>query len=1221
MARLQDLPPEILIDIAELIQHSPHSSVSPTSSYCDQSQPTPPTPSTTSLWACSSLCRILRAVFRPYAWARVNIPHNQNGGGRVQLSPDQTFLRSLSKFHALVVAYPEIGGYVRELGVYLPTGGGSESTGSSSSGSGGFGAAGFLRWGSTSSSSEAEDQGSLEHEESASEGNGEWQDIFPSLVKRLTRVRKVKVVSSQCHSSGPPPTPPPRSPGFRVDWDILSPSLRTGFETLFALETLSEVELMGVVVPPRMLFGLPPSPHPHPGGNSGSGGSSSSTTAIGTSRRNSTGSKTKLLRNLRNLVLVAHCPMSPKRLEQIDGMGSSSFGTPGFAFASSTSSSSSSLSSSATPPSSSPPNAYSRVRNTYPVNTIYPSMDTDTPGPDSDSETTLSPTIRSLTLGYCDSTFLRYITRYYPGAFASLTRLTLNVIERDLPFCQFFLDQGLTSGGSTPSSSPPTPSSFSTTSFSSTHGYSGVDTTTPTRYCPLEEFDLTIRCNTASSFFGHIFDIHSLDFSRCCALPDSLGSDSDGEYDTGRHRVGGLKKLTLRYLLLSQVTEVNASNFSTGDVSFNIQQNNNIKNYFRADSGKDPLELLLQRTTKETTHESVTYSYAPTCHPSTRGIIKTDIMDFIHDSGKPKYLRLVEECLAGNILAGSFFFGRDFGRDNADGFVATIAHQLCNVVPGFREAILKKISFDPSIFDKSLFVQAQRLIFYSLQGVTDASSWKPRVIIVDGLDECRDLGQRSQVISLLRTLTQHPIFPFCVIVSSRPEFDIYTAFAEKPLLSLTRKFLLHNYDSDEDLMTYLVEEFARIRRTHPAWRILNKNWPTKQALETLVRTASGQFIFVSTVIRYVESHFEIPDLLLDQVLKFVSAHEASQSITKNPFAELDTLYTEILQLQVPPTLAKHTRLILHAIPEIWRIVETNSLLTMSGDLKLGPSPGMLDAFFGSTLTELVLPRLYALLHVPNNSTGGLNTEYIHFYHKSMEDYLKTPHRSGDLFQSEADTVARFVTASFRNLERWSLSLGSPSEDKAATFSALYLCIRFGWNTLPPHDDGRTPRPEPSTEVELAKVLNFDPTILLGWIFLFGRFLWPNPNDMLTHMKPQSSPLEGIRDHWLDPIAEGVKLLHTCERSRLRKWRKKCSLCKTLRLCCRNSRSVFSFLKENWYLEKREKMAKFEDLDKIIFSGSSLRKELDVLTIFSTWLHGLQLPHQVNKISQRSVMEV
>ncbi|RXW16895.1 hypothetical protein EST38_g8949 [Candolleomyces aberdarensis] len=266
----------------------------------------------------------------------------------------------------------------------------------------------------------------------------------------------------------------------------------------------------------------------------------------------------------------------------------------------------------------------------------------------------------------------------------------------------------------------------------------------------------------------------------------------------------------------------NASQFSTGDFNTN--------NYFSADSADSAraLELLLKHTTKEATHESKTYSYAPTCHPSTRKIIKVDIIDFIKESrktllglawlsgpagaGKSCIQRsIVEECLAEDVFAGSFFFRSDFGRDNADGFVATIAHQLCNGAPHFREALLKKISFDPSIFKKSLIVRVHHLIHSPLEDVYESQEWTdPKVIIVDGLDECRDSAQRLQVIHLLRILTQHPTFPFCVIVSSRPEFDILAAFAGEPYWSITRKFFLYNYDSNEDLMAYLVEEFTHI---------------------------------------------------------------------------------------------------------------------------------------------------------------------------------------------------------------------------------------------------------------------------------------------------------------------------------------------------------------------------------------------------------------------------
>ncbi|KAJ2918199.1 hypothetical protein MD484_g2238, partial [Candolleomyces efflorescens] len=645
----------------------------------------------------------------------------------------------------------------------------------------------------------------------------------------------------------------------------------------------------------------------------------------------------------------------------------------------------------------------------------------------------------------------------------------------------------------------------------------------------------------------------------------------------------------------------NASHFSTGDVNVNIH-NNSIQNYW-SDGTSDALELLLKHTTPEATHESVTYSYGPTCHPSTRKIIKNDIMDFINTAEKP-CLKLallsgpagagksciqrtiVEECLAQDIPTFSFFFGRDFGRDNADG------------------AVLDKISFDPSIFEKSLIRQIHNLVLDPLTDICDLRFWTRRkVIIVDGLDECKDSAQRLQVIQVLRTMTIYFAESFRVILSSRPEFDILTAFAERPLASITRKFLLHNYDSDEDIMAYLVEEFARIRRTHPARRRFRRNWPTQDILATLVKMATQQFIFVSTVIRYIEDRFGFPDLLLEQVLTAVSVREPPPNVLTNPFAELDALYTEILHSH--SIERSHLRLILHAIPEFWRIVETNSLLVESGEagvnsgLDLGPTPWMLDSFFGFTsgTTDIVLSQFHALIH-----TSGK----ICFYHKSMEDYLRTSERSGDFFQSEGETAAQFLLASVKNLQRWSHTPQSPTVDEGAAFAALYICVRFSWKCAANEFNLFNP-PKSLTDVELSEILGFDLSILLGWILLYGRRLWPNPNDMLKHMKPQDAPLEGLKDHWLDPIAEGVKMFHTCERSRLRKWKNKCPpLCKIVRVCCGNSRSVFSFLEEHWYLDKREKIGKLEDFDRVIFSGSSTRRKL---------------PFQVDQFSRGSFVDV
>ncbi|KAJ2918161.1 hypothetical protein MD484_g2229, partial [Candolleomyces efflorescens] len=143
----------------------------------------------------------------------------------------------------------------------------------------------------------------------------------------------------------------------------------------------------------------------------------------------------------------------------------------------------------------------------------------------------------------------------------------------------------------------------------------------------------------------------------------------------------------------------------------------------------------------------------------------------------------------------------------------------------------------------------------------------------------------------------------------------------------------------------------------------------------------------------------------------------------------------------------------------------------------------------------------------------------------MEDYLASPKRSGVFFQNRTDTVALFMLASMKHLQQWTHTLLPPTEDKAAAFGALYLCVRFTWEEKPT-----------KTEISILKelwalnIFQFDLTILLGWILLYGRRLWPNPADMLNHMKPQNVPLEGLPDKWLDPIAEGVKLLHTCRAS-------------------------------------------------------------------------------------------
>lgn len=290
-------------------------------------------------------------------------------------------------------------------------------------------------------------------EEGTSGYSGDWvngrhevaeEKLFPRIVARLTNIRKLRVSvgSYQCQRRCPP--------RFRIDWDILSHGLRSGFTTLFKRERLEDVELAGVVIPPRMLFGLGIGAQP---GESG------------------------VLSRLKRLELVAHCPISTKRLQQIEefGRARSPFSMMSIG--------------------SSLEGEFNAFQYTSPLRSAAPSS-------------LHVPTLTTLHLGFCDSEFLRYISTVYPDAFMGLKNLSLNIIEKDLDWCQRFLD--VIAGSPSAESS----------------AIGGVQKR------GLESFDCTIRCNTQASFFG-LFSLHALDFSRCASL----------------------KHLSLKYLLLSQVTE------------------------------------------------------------------------------------------------------------------------------------------------------------------------------------------------------------------------------------------------------------------------------------------------------------------------------------------------------------------------------------------------------------------------------------------------------------------------------------------------------------------------------------------------------------------------------------------------------------------------------------------------------------------------------------------
>jgi len=219
---------------------------------------------------------------------------------------------------------------------------------------------------------------------------------------------------------------------------------------------------------------------------------------------------------------------------------------------------------------------------------------------------------------------------------------------------------------------------------------------------------------------------------------------------------------------------------------------------------------------------------------------------------------IAELCEEHKLLLASFFFFRaDSFRNNSKQLVATIAYQVSVVIPGVRELMDSVIEHDPHLLSRSLITQFTALIVDPLERLSGLFVGQhtdlPNLIIIDGLDECMD-GTQVQILDMIFAISHRSKFPFIFLVASRPELEISAALGEGKIREgLTRLPLDADITSRDDIKHFLQDKFDDIRFTHPIRSDLPSSWPSSEDIETLVDKSSGQFIYASTVVKFVSS--------------------------------------------------------------------------------------------------------------------------------------------------------------------------------------------------------------------------------------------------------------------------------------------------------------------------------------------------------------------------------
>jgi hypothetical protein len=421
---------------------------------------------------------------------------------------------------------------------------------------------------------------------------------------------------------------------------------------------------------------------------------------------------------------------------------------------------------------------------------------------------------------------------------------------------------------------------------------------------------------------------------------------------------------------------------------------------------------LLEKIVPGAFHNSAERYDPPKCHPHTRKAVLKSIMRWVDDpaneaqimwmfgpagAGKSAIAQSIAEmCFQQGKLAASFFFSRNAsGRDSETRFISTIVYQLVLAIPEIKDAVNKSLQDDPLLLSRSLHVQAESLITRPLndlltsRGKNGFQPPRPWLIIVDGLDECGQAKNQRYVLDVLATVTRDLTYPLLFFVASRPEQVIRDSFSEESMCSITTRLrvaLDNTYKANTDIERFFRSKFREIIMNHPSGADIPSGWPSNTDIWRLVERSSGQFIYASTVVKFVESTCHLPQERLDVVFGLDTPEIST------PFAELDALYTQILSTVI----------------QIEKALDIFMVLLLFRQLH--PRPDLLDCFYSyrAGQTRAILSNLHSILYVPPRED---REGEIRILHASLSDFLLDAKRSGRFFIDLAKsrtTIARKI---------------------------------------------------------------------------------------------------------------------------------------------------------------------------------------------------------------------
>ncbi|CAI7611957.1 unnamed protein product [Penicillium viridicatum] len=280
--------------------------------------------------------------------------------------------------------------------------------------------------------------------------------------------------------------------------------------------------------------------------------------------------------------------------------------------------------------------------------------------------------------------------------------------------------------------------------------------------------------------------------------------------------------------------------------------------------------------------DSYTNQHEDKCLPGTRTELLCQIVEWARSpgsrciywlngmagTGKSTISRTVATSFKeGNLLGASFFFKRGEGdRGKAIRLFSTIARQIIVRIPQLVHRVQEAMRDDPSIAEKSLSEQFEKLILRPLVALERSNGLvQSLVIVIDALDECEQDDDIPVILQLIQRLRESNAVLIKVFLTSRPELPIRLGFSKIANHDF-HSFALHQVPeavTELDISLFLKIRIAKIRID----RDIPLDWPGDDNIERLIVMSVPLFISAATICRFIEDPKWEPTMRLRELLQ------------------------------------------------------------------------------------------------------------------------------------------------------------------------------------------------------------------------------------------------------------------------------------------------------------------------------------------------------------------